>query len=69
MLMSSQQNPVQISKNGKPVAVVVSMSDYQHLEELKLKMLQERVTKARQDIDQGKITDGDALFDELIPEE
>ncbi|WP_422137380.1 type II toxin-antitoxin system Phd/YefM family antitoxin [Endozoicomonas sp. ALC020] len=65
MLLKAQSRPVQISKNGKPVAVVISADDYKDIEELKLKMLQLKAAQAEADIAAGKLADGDAFFDEL----
>ncbi|AMO55101.1 antitoxin [Endozoicomonas montiporae] len=65
MLLKAQRSPVQISKNGKPVAVVISADEYKSIEELKLQMLQLRAAQAKTDIAAGKLADGDAFFDEL----
>lgn len=35
LLLKAQREPVQINRNGKPVAVVMSVEDYQALEDLK----------------------------------
>ena len=68
MLLSVQRAPVQINKNGKPVAVMVSMDDYEKIENLKMQMLKERVERAKSEIETGATTDGDAFFDELLAE-
>jgi len=49
LLLNAQREPVQINKNGKPVAVILSIEDYQDMESLKLKLLQDRAIKAKQD--------------------
>ena len=66
MLMSVQRAPVQINKNGKPVAVMVSMDDYEQMEDLKIQMLKERVQRAKTEIEAGVTTEGDTFFDELL---
>jgi len=66
MLLKAQREPVQISRNGKPVAVVVSIEDYQHMEALKLQLLQEKIHRARHDIAVGNTVDGDTFFAELL---
>ena len=66
MLLNVQRAPVQINKNGKPVAVMVSMDDYEMMEILKIQMLKERVQRAKTDIEAGSTTDGDSFFDELL---
>ena len=65
LLIKAQQAPVQINKNGKPVAVVVSMEQYESLEALKLKLLQARATQAQLDIKAGNTVDGEAFFEAL----
>ena len=65
MLLKAQRAPVQINKNGKPVAVVISMDEYESIEALKLRLLQSRVTQAMTDIKAGNTVDGEAFFDKL----
>ncbi|PQQ41081.1 antitoxin [Photorhabdus luminescens] len=66
MLLKAQRAPIQINKNGKPVAVVISMDEYESIETLRLKLLQSRAEQARVDIESGNILDGEAFFNELI---
>ncbi len=65
LLLKAQRAPVQISKNGKPVAVVISNEEYESLESLKLKLLQIRANQAEVDINSGSLIDGDSFFNEL----
>lgn len=65
LLLKAQREPVQISRNGKPVAVVISIEDYEHMEALKRQLLQEKLHRAQQDIAAGNIVDGDAFFAHL----
>ena len=65
MLLRAQRAPVQINKNGKPVAVVISADEYQSVETLKLGLLQARAQQAMVDIESGNMVDGEAFFDEL----
>lgn len=65
MLLKAQRAPIQINKNGKPVAVVISVEEYESIEALKLRILQSRATQAKADIAAGNLVDGDAFFDEL----
>ncbi len=55
LLLKAQRAPIQINKNGKPVAVVISMDEYESLEALKLRLLQSRVAQAKADIMSGKL--------------
>ena len=67
MLMKVQNAPVQIDKNGKPVAVVVSIEDYEATEELKLQMLKNRFKQAEYEIENGLYTDdGIEFLDKLV---
>ena len=63
LLLNAQREPVQINKNGKPVAVMMSIEDYKSIEALKLSLLQDRAKKAKQD---SKIVDGATFFQELV---
>lgn len=65
LLLKAQRAPIQINKNGKPVAVVISMEEYESLEELKLRLLQSRVAQAKVDIAAGNLIDGETFFGEL----
>ena len=65
MLLKAQRGPIQINKNGKPVAVVISMDEYESIEALKLRLLQLRAAQAKVDIESGNIIDGDSFFDAL----
>ena len=65
MLLKAQRAPIQINKNGKPVAVVISMEEYESIEALKLRLLQARAAQAKADIEAGNTADGDSFFDEI----
>lgn len=65
MLLKAQRAPIQINKNGKPVAVVISADEYQSIEALKLQLLQARAARANADIRSGNLIDGDTFFDKL----
>lgn len=65
LLLKAQRAPIQINKNGKPVAVVISMDEYESIEALKLRLLQSRAAQAKADIGAGNTVDGEAFFTEL----
>ena len=65
MLLKAQQAPVQINKNGKPVAVLVSFDEYEGIEILKMGLLQSRARKAKEDVAGQDTVDGESFFDEL----
>jgi len=66
MLLKAQREPVQINKNGKPVAVVISMDEYQQMEEIKFTLLQERAARAKLDIENGNLVEGEQFMSDLI---
>ncbi|WP_313080526.1 type II toxin-antitoxin system Phd/YefM family antitoxin [Atlantibacter sp.] len=66
MLLKVQREPVQISRNGKPVAVVVSVKDYEDMEAIKLQLLQEKIQRARQSTGTENTVDGEAFFNALL---
>ncbi len=65
MLLKAQRTPVHISRNGKAVAVVISVEEYERFEDLKLQILQMRATQAAKDITSGNVVDGEQFFNEL----
>ncbi len=65
MLLKAQRAPIQINKNGRPVAVVISVDEYESIEALKLQLLQSRAIQANADIEADNLVDGEAFFDEL----
>lgn len=65
MLLKAQRAPVQINKNGKPVAVIISMDEYESNETLKLGLLQTRASQARLNIEAGNTVDGNSFFEAL----
>ncbi len=65
LLMKSQQEPVQINKNGKPVAVLVSASRYSVLEKMHEEYLMAEVQKGIDDIEAGRVVDAEELFEDL----
>jgi len=66
MLIKVQREPIQIDKNGKPIAVVVSIEDYEGSEKAKLEMLKSRMKIANYEIDNGLTSDGDEFFEQLL---
>ncbi|MCG3743619.1 type II toxin-antitoxin system Phd/YefM family antitoxin [Vibrio cincinnatiensis] len=61
MLINIQSEPVEILKNGTPVAVVMSSKDYRALEELKMELVKLRFSN----LDEEDLVEGDAFFDDL----
>ncbi len=65
MLLKAQRDPIQINRNGKPVAVLLSADEYSNIESLKLSLLQARAARAKDDIARGNLQDGESFFNEL----
>ncbi|NDL01058.1 type II toxin-antitoxin system Phd/YefM family antitoxin [Photorhabdus bodei] len=65
VLLRAQCALIQINKNGKPVAVVLSIDEYENIEALKIQLLKSRVIQAKADIEAGNLVDGESFFDEL----
>ena len=68
MLMKVQKEPIQIDKNGKPVAVVISIEDYEAAEQIKFTLLKQKIAMAEIEIEQGLHCDGNKYFETLITE-
>jgi len=66
VLLQVQREPLQINRNGKPVAVMLSMEDYQMMDEIKLRILKEKIARAEADIARGDVMDGDEFFAQLM---
>jgi prevent-host-death family protein len=66
VILKSQKAPVQITRSGKPVAVVVSIEEYNATEEMKLRYVREHIQEALADIENGNVEDGDTFFQGLI---
>ncbi|MDN5451112.1 MAG: type II toxin-antitoxin system prevent-host-death family antitoxin [Enterobacterales bacterium] len=66
LLMSVQAEPIQISKNGKTVAVVMSYENYLAVEDIKAAHLQHCFEQAQSDIVNGQTIDGEAFMQDLV---
>lgn len=63
LLLKAQKEPVQISRNGKAVAVVMSMDEYDAIDKLKLKLLKLRAAEAD---NEASLVDGNSFFNDLM---
>ena len=66
VLLKSQKTPIQVTRSGKPIAMIVSIDDYNATEELKLRYVREHIQGALEDIKNGNIEDGDTFFQDLM---
>ena len=65
VLIKAQQGPVGINRNGKPVAVVISASEYARLEALKEAYLKQAIEEGIADLKAGKVSDGRSVMDRI----
>jgi prevent-host-death family protein len=65
ILIKAQRAPVLITKNDKPVAVLVSIEDYRATEALKMQVLKDRVTRTGADIGSTNLSDSKAFMQDL----
>ena len=65
VLLKAQKEPVAINKNGKPVAVMVSATDYETLVSLHEEWLKAELQKGMDDIKAGRVSDGKDVMNRL----
>ena len=65
MLLKAQQAPVGINKNGKPVAVIMSMVEYEQIELMKEQYLKAAIQEGLEDLEAGNMRPGKAVFTAL----
>ena len=66
LLLKSQKGPVQITRSGKPFSVVISAESYEAMEELKSRYVKEQLAQAKEDIENGRVVEGESFFEELL---
>jgi prevent-host-death family protein len=66
LLVKSQKGPVQITRSGKPISVIMSAEDYEIMETMKMRYLKEKLKCSKYDIEKGRVIDGAAFFDDLL---
>lgn len=68
LLEKVQREPLTISKKGRPVAVLMSMDEFETHQRLKLEQLRRAVRAGLADLNAGKVIDGAEAFDALYRE-
>ncbi len=68
LLDKAQREPVTISKNGRPVAVVMSVETYEADQKIKLQALRQNINKGLDDLKRGKVVSADKAFAALDKE-
>lgn len=69
LLMKAQREPVEISKHGKRVAVVISPEEYDHYVQLKLQSLKSVLAESIAQSDRGELHTADDVFGPLTDDE
>ncbi|WP_341792920.1 type II toxin-antitoxin system Phd/YefM family antitoxin [Rickettsia endosymbiont of Ceutorhynchus obstrictus] len=65
LLIKAQTEPISISKNGKPIAVIVSDKEFQELEAFKEQVLKMAIAEGIDDLAKNKIHSHKNVFDSL----
>ncbi|NVK38657.1 MAG: type II toxin-antitoxin system Phd/YefM family antitoxin [Gammaproteobacteria bacterium] len=65
LLLNAQREPVKISKNNKDAVVVMSIKDYEELENMKAEYLKHCFESAKKDLANGEVVDGQDFLNTL----
>ena len=65
MLLKVQSTPIGINRNGKPVAVVVSVAEYEQLESCRDACLKAAIDEGVADVRAGNVSTGTAVMARL----
>lgn len=65
LILKAQSEVVRISRNGKPVAAVISNEEFEQYQAFKEQQLRAAIEEGMADLEAGRIHDGEAVFEEL----
>jgi len=65
VLLKAQKAPVRINKNGKPVAVVISATEYEQLEAMREDYLKAEIREGIADLEAGNVSEGSGVLEKL----
>ena len=65
LLERVQREPITISKKGRPVAVLMSMEEFEANQQLKLEQLRREVKAGLADLEAGKVVSGAHAFETM----
>ena len=68
LLEMVQREPLTISKKGRPVAVLISMDEFEAHQRLKLEQLRREVEAGLADLGAGKVVSGTEAFEAMTRE-
>lgn len=66
VVMRAQHEPVGISKNGKPTAVMISMREYEEIQLFREKLLHQELDESLKEVRQGLVSTSEETFKELM---
>ena len=66
VVLRAQQEPVGISKNGKPTAVMISMREYEEIQLFREKLLHQELDESLKEVRQGLVSTSEETFKELM---
>ncbi|MBE9398705.1 type II toxin-antitoxin system prevent-host-death family antitoxin [Pontibacterium sp. N1Y112] len=65
LILKAQSEAVRISRNGKPVAAVISHEEFEQYQAFKEQQLKAAIEEGMADLEAGRIHDGESVFEEL----
>lgn len=68
LLDKAQREPVTISRNGRPVAVMMSAAAFEEQQRIKLEFLRSEIGKGLDDLKRGKVVSAEDAFAAIGPE-
>ena len=68
LLEKAQREPVAISKKGRPVAVLMSMDEFEAHQSLRLEQLRREVQAGLTDLEAGEVVGGAEAFEAAVKE-
>ena len=68
LLEKAQREPVAISKKGRPVAVLMSMDEFEAHQILRLEQLRREVQAGLADLEAGEVVGGAEVFEAAVRE-
>lgn len=69
LLSQAMREPVSITKNGRPKAVLMSWEDYSKIEALKVQHLRATLARSIEQAERGELHDSDDVFSPLMADE
>ncbi len=65
LILKAQSEAVRISRNGKPVAAVISNEEFEQYQAFKEQQLKAAIEEGMADLEAGRVRDGETVFAEL----